>query len=409
MDSKDLAHIIENHTRIILPDFGAFLLKDSGNGTFKPENLTFSPFLKYNDNVLEEYYAKYKEIPKDEAIKQIKAFIDSLKETIKNQGYFDIPAIGRLICDSRGAIIFSASGKIIPATDASKPIENKPQKKSKKTSKETSIITISEQPESKQDTTQEDIVLDIDNQAPINEEYLEGQPFEEQVLVNESIIEIEEEVNEPATEQNQPLPSPDINVENIITSNQEDNNDMAKTKKKSKLVLILIYLGISLSAILIFAFIIREIAFNNEIRESNRPNIIVSEKIEKPETEAVTPEKETPKDEIDKAFDEMTTDDASESTENNIETQIEKSVIENAAIKQPATEQFHLIAGSFKDKLNAEKYSKELKSEGYKSEVLALSNGKTYVTVGSFHTKEKANQEKNKLTQKFPSIWILKQ
>ena len=184
---------------------------------------------------------------------------------------------------------------------------------------------------------------------------------------------------------------------------------MAKTKKKSKLVLILLYLGISLAAILIFAFIIREMAFNNEIRESNRPSNVVKEKVEKNETETVVPEKETPKDEIDKAFDEMNTDDASESTESNIETQIEKSVIENAAIKQPSTEQFHLIAGSFKDKLNAEKYAKELKTAGYKSEVLALPNGKNYVTVGSFPSKEKANQEKSKLTQKFPSIWILKQ
>lgn len=407
MDSKDLAHIIENHTRIILPDFGAFLLKDSGNGTFKPENLTFSPFLKYNDNVLEEYYAKYKEVPKDEAIKQTKAFIESLKETIKTQGYIDIPAIGRLIRDNRGAIIFTASGKNISTTDTSQPAANKPQKKSKKVLEATSIININEQPESKQETIQSDIVLDIDNQEPINEELSESQTFEEQAFVNESIIEIEEELKEPATEQNQEISSTNIITENPY--NQEDNNDMAKTKKKSKLVLILIYLGISLSAILIFAFIIREIAFNNEIRESNRPNIIVKEKVEKTETETATPEKETPKDEIDKAFDDMTSDDASESTESNIETQIEKSVIENAAIKQPATEQFHLIAGSFKDKVNAEKYAKELKSAGYKSEVLALPNGKNYVTVGSFPTKEKANQEKSKLTQKFPSIWILKQ
>ena len=407
MDSKDLAHIIENHTRIILPDFGAFLLKDSGNSTFKPENLTFSPFLKYNDNVLEEYYAKYKEVPKDEAIKQTKAFIESLKETIKTQGYFDIPGIGRLMRDSRGAIIFSASGKSIPPTDTVKPVANKPQKKSKKISEEKSNVDLNEQTESKQETIQDDIVLDIDNQQPINEEYSENQTLEEQALVNESIIEIEEELKEPATEQNQEISSTNIITENPY--NQEDNNDMAKTKKKSKLVLILIYLGISLAAILIFAFIIREMAFNNEIRESNRPSNVFKEKVEKNETETVVPEKETPKDEIDKAFDEMNTDDASESTESNIETQIEKSVIENAAIKQPATEQFHLIAGSFKDKLNAEKYAKELKTAGYKSEVLTLPNGKNYVTVGSFPSKEKANQEKSKLTQKFPSIWILKQ
>ena len=188
MDSKDLAHIIENHTRIILPDFGAFLLKDSGNSTFKPENLTFSPFLKYNDNVLEEYYAKYKEVPKDEAIKQTKAFIESLKETIKTQGYFDIPGIGRLMRDNRGAIIFSASGKNIPTTDTSKPVANKPQKKSKKILEEISSVDINEQTESKQEAIQDNIVLDIDNQEPINEELSESRTFEEKALVNESII-----------------------------------------------------------------------------------------------------------------------------------------------------------------------------------------------------------------------------
>ena len=117
MDNNDLANAIENHARLILPDFGAFLLKESNSNTFKVENITFSPFLKYNDNVLEEYFAKYKGIPKDESIKQVKVFVDTIKEKIKSEGEYSIEGIGRLLRDNRGAIIFSAEGQKTKSID----------------------------------------------------------------------------------------------------------------------------------------------------------------------------------------------------------------------------------------------------------------------------------------------------
>ena len=55
MTQKVLYELITQKSRVILPEFGAFLVKDDGSKTFNPENVSFSPFLKYNDGMVEDY------------------------------------------------------------------------------------------------------------------------------------------------------------------------------------------------------------------------------------------------------------------------------------------------------------------------------------------------------------------
>ena len=79
MTIKFLKELVENNARVILPEFGAFLVKDDGSGKFNPDNVSFSPFLMYNDGMLEDSFAKQLSITKDEASKKIKEFVESVK------------------------------------------------------------------------------------------------------------------------------------------------------------------------------------------------------------------------------------------------------------------------------------------------------------------------------------------
>lgn len=402
MDSNDLVNIIENNSRIILPDFGAFLLKESGNNEFKPENITFSPFLKYNDGVLEEYFAKSKGITKEESIKQIKAFIEQVKNQINEAGYFTIEGIGKLTRNNRGAIILVAEGS---NTDTINPSEQ-----SSKSKRDTKI---------KSYKSEQSIVIDnnpILNQAPNTIDLIE---MEQEIDISsaEENPNSNEEISNANTNNEIQDINPSLEPNTIVTNassevitEKETTMNTTKKKKKSSLRPLLIFVGASIVTIIILVLIIRSfVVNNNEIIVDPIP-VAPTEIEAKPAVEETSNSK--PKDELDKAFDEMNPEGNTNKTittkeQAAVEEQIEKSVIENASQKNQTKEQFYLVVGSFKDISNAEKYSKQLNSEGYKSEVIPQS-GKNYVTVGSFATKEKAAEEKNKLITKFSSVWILK-
>jgi outer membrane protein assembly factor BamB len=83
----------------------------------------------------------------------------------------------------------------------------------------------------------------------------------------------------------------------------------------------------------------------------------------------------------------------------------EKMVI----IKDTIPGDYHIIAGSFKLEENAEKYSKKLILQGYKSEVLGPHNSFYFVSCRSFETKEKADSELNNICSSIgKGAWVLK-
>ncbi|MFP4557830.1 MAG: HU family DNA-binding protein, partial [Bacteroidales bacterium] len=107
MNTKFLCELIENNTRVILPEFGAFLVKDDGSGVFKPKNITFSPFLRYNDGMIEDALASAKNVGKDEARKLLDNYIETLKDELSKGKNIPLEGLGFLYADSRGSIHFS--------------------------------------------------------------------------------------------------------------------------------------------------------------------------------------------------------------------------------------------------------------------------------------------------------------
>ena len=121
MTTEYLIELIKNNTRVIIPEFGAFLIKDDGSGVFKPENLTFSPFLRYNDGMLEDNLASAKKITKDKAKELLANYTESLKQELTEKGTYELHEIGKLYLDKRGSIHFDAITATGNAAETPKP------------------------------------------------------------------------------------------------------------------------------------------------------------------------------------------------------------------------------------------------------------------------------------------------
>ena len=91
MIEKYIQELLKDNNRVILPDFGAFLVratskhKDSNDLALKLPDVYFSPFLKFNDELLVKFVIEKEKITKEEAMIKIKAFIISISYSFTYQ------------------------------------------------------------------------------------------------------------------------------------------------------------------------------------------------------------------------------------------------------------------------------------------------------------------------------------
>jgi cell division septation protein DedD/nucleoid DNA-binding protein len=101
--------LVSQGKRVIIPDFGAFLIKDSTlSSILTKDNVTFSPFLKYNDGFLENELAHKYGLHKDDARLQVAAFVESVKTTLNiDKRAYEVPGMGFFYKDKQGNAAFS--------------------------------------------------------------------------------------------------------------------------------------------------------------------------------------------------------------------------------------------------------------------------------------------------------------
>ena len=89
------------------------------------------------------------------------------------------------------------------------------------------------------------------------------------------------------------------------------------------------------------------------------------------------------------------------------ENKIEKEIEKIETITTPKTKNYHVIAGAFIEKSNAEKLNSSLIESNFNSEILLSENGYHRVSYNSFESKENAIIELEKLKRINKSAWIL--
>jgi chemotaxis protein histidine kinase CheA len=90
---------------VIIPDFGAFLKKDKA-ATSLENSVTFSPFLRFNDGLVEDYVMEKENITKEAVVEEIRKFVQEIKGVISQKKPYIVENFGAFYEDDRGGAQF---------------------------------------------------------------------------------------------------------------------------------------------------------------------------------------------------------------------------------------------------------------------------------------------------------------
>src|SRR6056297_305927 len=122
-----IKELIANNNRVIIPNFGAFLLRATSKNKNKKvlsekiEDIYFSPFLKFNDELLVNHIMKKEGLGQKEVMDKIAQYIKSIESSVKEKGAYKIKELGEFYMDNQGKIQF----KIQPYIREEEPEESK--------------------------------------------------------------------------------------------------------------------------------------------------------------------------------------------------------------------------------------------------------------------------------------------
>lgn len=123
MDNALLKQLIEQHRRVVIPDFGAFLKKESPEG----ESLVFSPFLRKDDGMVTDALVQEYGVETDDARAMVGEFVIYLRQSLASTGRYYIEGVGMLKADANGTVTLVEGETPEPETVEPEPIpEPKP-------------------------------------------------------------------------------------------------------------------------------------------------------------------------------------------------------------------------------------------------------------------------------------------
>ena len=102
MISKYIKELIPDNSRIIIPDFGAFMIQDTPNGKL----ISFNDFLKFNDSVLLNRIITSEKVDAAKGKEEIKAYVADIEAAFKAGEKFAVEGVGYLSKDGQNNINF---------------------------------------------------------------------------------------------------------------------------------------------------------------------------------------------------------------------------------------------------------------------------------------------------------------
>ncbi|HSH52589.1 MAG TPA: hypothetical protein VK982_12765, partial [Bacteroidales bacterium] len=229
-----IQELLATNNRVIVPNFGAFLVratsknKDAKTLDKKLKDVYFSPFLKFNDELLEKHIIKKEDITKEQAAGKIKEFIELVKKELDNEKPFEIKDFGKFIIDKQGKVQFIT---IASEKEAESPKEEK--KTAPAAKKESSKTTTKKTPVAKVKKTEEQDKKEADKKKEIKKE---------EASKESKLKEFTPEKEEPAKPQTK-------KTETKTTSYQKEKKPLNKS------VVWTVAIGVPIAILIIFALI----------------------------------------------------------------------------------------------------------------------------------------------------------
>jgi len=359
-----IQELLATNNRVIVPNYGAFLVratsksKDANTLEEKLKDIYFSPFLKFNDELLEKHIIKKENITKEQAAQKITEFIDTVKKELEQEKPYTIEGFGEFVADKQGKVQFNT----VEAKEVETPKETK-------------------KPAAKTTTTTKKATVAKETKAVKKAKIEEKPKAEETTKTASQAVKKETKLEEFKPEKKEEEKAPPTQTKSIYNYKKEK-------KPINKGLVWSIAIGVPLAAVFVWALL----------------NFSTIKKVfdkDKAKTEKVAQTKKTTK---------KKTATKPEAKQEAKKQETEKAEPKKTEVKKPEVPQkkYYIIAGSFKNEKYAISYLNKLKTEGYNAEKLEQRNGMFAVSFNSFADKRKAIAEYKFLAQeKGLQAWIL--
>jgi nucleoid DNA-binding protein/cell division septation protein DedD len=364
MLSKPIIDLLQKNNRVIIPDFGAFMVKDDAQ-----KSIYFNEFLRFNDGLLIDHLQKEENLDKSKAAKKIREFVDTVNKALVVDRKYLLKGLGRLYLDENNKTQFESDSVISKAGLASKSKEVKPEPG--KASSGKPIVDNTAKAEDKQDI------------PPV---------------IEPPKKEIADPVNEP------PITRPAPVVIRDSRHRKKFKQAESKQNKSSRpfvwyAAAVVVLLGVGL-----YLFLVQDILGLRESGQAQSESILIVE----PELDATREHTFAPVDSI--ARDEKIIEKKTPSFQ---PTTVSTPVSPNTAENRPAAQhgqpgQYLVIAGCFSVEANADRYVSELKSKGLDAVKIGMINDLHAVSIQRYMSKEEASRELNRVKDQVPGVWLFR-
>lgn len=388
MIDEYIKELIATNNRVIIPNFGAFLLRATSKNknkkdlASKVDDIYFSPFLKFNDELLVNHIIKKEGTDQQKALEKINEYIKQIEEKVKKDGIYTIEGLGEFTQDNQGKIQF----KVVTETPkTSKTKEEKPTTKKAAEKKKTPPKTIHEKAAASKKTTPK-------SSTEKKKEVEEKKEEEKKTTAPQS--------KEKA--QKTPPPPPPKPPKGKTPSKSGSNRGLV--------------LSIAIGLPIVVLFIWAMLNFDSVQKLFDSKDKQVSEQVEneKPSKEDKARDKEETGEEGEEEKEEKGEDTEKSREEQQQETEdkiIEEKRKEAERQQQTAStgqKKFHIVAGSFKKRENAVNYRDKLREQGFDAELIGERDGMHAVSYASFTKKAEATKEMNRIkNEEGLQAWLL--
>jgi nucleoid DNA-binding protein len=394
MIDKYIAELLKTNTRVIIPDFGAFMVKATAGSSEK--QISFNDFLKYNDGLLVNHIAKTENISKDEALKKVKAFVEDIQKELKSNKPFKVEGLGYLFKDPRGSIKFK-SGEEKPSDD--KPAESKPKVEKGATETKTEVkldekkettpvkkpdATVKKEPE-KETTTPKTATGD---NKTLNEKLSDNKKAASTSATNDTKTQVKSGMPDAKKATTPTGTTKGTQAKKPVTS-------QAPQKKSNATPIIVVAAIVVVLGTTGFLAYLNWDTVKSWLPESwlgkDEPKEVVIDK------EALKRE-QARKDSLRQV----------QMMQDSIKQAKQDSIRKAEELKMKNQKKYYLVAGSFKTQKYAEKFVEKLKSEGYSAEVFMERHGFYRVSYNSYVDRQQAFNEYRRMKNQNIQVWVLR-
>ncbi|PKR80359.1 hypothetical protein CW751_09800 [Brumimicrobium salinarum] len=409
---KFIKQLLELHSKIILPQFGAIVIEDEETG-----ELMFNEYLTYDDGKLSSLIQEESKKDEQEAKNMVAKFVRELQAQLDKGETYEIFQLGTFNKNDDGEIEFIGNLKSAKTKETNKVIPPTPLKDEKSTPKPVKDV-VKEEP--KKSNSSE--VKSTPNPTPSAAEPKSARKKKNSYVEKKDKFpksdsdKVNKQSKEDTPPKSKPVKKEKKKKENVSTSTplkkstgnkKEEKKEKKKKRKVSPFLWIILIILVLVAAGSVYVGLnyekVEEYMGWNKFEGETTDKDLEKEESNAGEEEILKPETETAvEDEIEES---QTEDlDAGEDNEAAAEDVVEDVV--ETPVNNSSSGNHHIIIGCFSEKSNANRLVQEFKQQGFDAQIIGQYGGLHFVSAQSYPTANAASANLSKVRSIKSGAWL---